>query len=266
MRKFILFLVVFPYFILAQEKSKLIFGINAGTYLANNKTAYFYDGAKNVFSNSNYTNQINESLSLGVSGSPQNYSFPNNLKYNPGVEIGIHIGKEIQNSKIYIDINFAQLKAQGIGTIELENTNNMSTDPEYRQFGMIGKEKRNMINIGYQKNIFKESNFSLSIPLFFQTIKVEIEKNTVIIEEIPYSVTNFSNLNQSRNQQKLGIGFGSGFVLNYFINKDISFDLGYHGQFSQTNFSEDLKPWGMQNSIFVRLVINGTDYLKKMMK
>ncbi len=117
MRKFILFLVVFPYFILAQEKSKLIFGINAGTYLGNKNTASLYEG--NVTSNGVQTilNNNNNYYSLNDSNEFKGYpiesiSFPNNIKYNPGTEIGIHIGKEKEKSKIYIDINFAQLKVQ----------------------------------------------------------------------------------------------------------------------------------------------------------
>jgi len=268
MKKLILFIIVFPSFILAQEKSKLIFGINAGTYLANKNTAGLYDGnvtsygVSSILNNNNFRQRFLYFFKYPFEIS----SFPSSIKYNPGTEIGIHIGKEIQNSKIYIDINFAELKIQDVVVIAVNNPNNQSTEPDYEPISLIGKEKRNMINIGYQKNIFKEDNFSLYVPIFFQLINVELKENYVIIDR-PYTIdhksTNFANPRD--NPQGYGIGFGSGFVLNYFINKDISFDLGYHGQFSQTNFSEDLKPWGMQNSIFVRLVINGTDYLKKMM-
>ena len=272
MKKLILFIIAFPSFILAQEESKLIFGINAGTYLGNKNTAFLYggnvtsNGVQTILNNNNNKYSLND-FSNEFKGYPiESISFPNNMKYNPGTEIGIHIGKEIQNSKIYVDINFAQLKFENVVVVAVNNTNNMSVDPDYKQFAIIGKEKRNMINIGYQKNIFKEDNFSLYIPIFFQLIKVELKENYVVIDS-PYSIfhNSMNSSGQSQNPKGYGIGFGSGFVLNYFINKDISFDLGYHGQFSQTNFSEDLKPWGMQNSIFVRLVINGTDYLKKMM-
>jgi hypothetical protein len=268
MRKFILFIVVFPYFISSQEKSKLIFGINAGTYLGNKNTASLYagnvtsSGVSSILNNGDFRPRIEEYFEYPFKIS----SFPSNIKYNPGTEIGIHIGKEKEKSKIYVDINFAELKVQDVVVLEVDNPNNQSTEPDYVPISLIGKEKRNMINIGYQKKIFQESNISLSIPIFFQLINVELKENYVIIDR-PYTIdhksTNFANPRD--NPQGYGIGFGSGFVLNYFINKDVSFDLGYHGQFSQTNFSEDLKPWGMQNSIFVRLVINGTDYLKKMM-
>lgn len=270
MRKFILFLVVFPYFILAQEKSKLIFGINAGTYIGNKNTASLYAGNVTSYGVSSILNNINfrPSFEQYFEYPFEISSFPNNIKYNPGTEIGIHIGKEKERSKIYVDINFAELKVQDIVVLAVDNPNNQSTEPNYVPISLIGKEKRNMINIGVQKNIFKESNFSLYVPIFFQLIQVELKQNYIVINQQPYNINHsaINNSNQSQNPQGYGIGFGSGFVLNYFINKDISFDLGYHGQFSQTNFSEDLKPWGMQNSIFVRLVINGTDYLKKMMK
>ena len=270
MKKLILFIIAFPSFILAQEKSKLIFGINAGTYLGNKNTAFLYGG--NVTSNgvqtilnNNNNNYSSNNFSNEFKGYPiESISFPNSMKYNPGTEIGIHIGKEIQNSKIYVDINFAQLKFENVVVVAVNNTTNMSVDPDYKQFAIIGKEKRNMINIGVQKNIFKEDNFSLYVPIFFQLINVELKENYVVIDR-PYPIfhNSMNSSGQSQNPQGYGIGFGSGFVLNYFINKDISFDLGYHGQFSQTNFSEDLKPWGTQNSIFVRLVINGQIILKR---
>ena len=269
MRKLILFLVVFPYFILAQEKSKLIFGINAGTYLGNKNTASLYAGNVTSYGVSSILNNINfrPSFVQFFQYPFEISSFPSNIKYNPGTEIGIHIGKEKEKSKIYVDINFAELKVQDVVVLEVDNPNNQSTEPDYVPISLIGKEKRNMINIGVQKNIFKEDNFSLYVPIFFQLINVELKQNYVVINQQPYNINHsaINNSYQNQNPQGYGIGFGSGFVLNYFINKDISFDLGYHGQFSQTNFYEDLKPWGMQNSIFVRLVINGTDYLKKMM-
>ena len=272
MKKLIIFIIVFPSFILGQEKRNLIFGINAGTYLANKNTAGLYGGnvtsygVSSILNNNNNFYSSNNFSNVFEGYSIESISFPNNIKYTPGAEIGIHIGKEIQNSKIFIDINFVQLKVQNVVVVAVNNTTNMSVDPDYKQFAIIGKEKRNMINIGYQKKIFQESNFSLFIPIFFQLINVELKENYVVIDR-PYNINHstINNSNQNQNPQGYGIGFGSGFVLNYFINKDVSFDLGYHGQFSQTNFSEDLKPWGMQNSIFMRLVINGTDYLKKMM-
>ena len=269
MKKLILFIIVFPSFILGQEKSKLIFGINAGTYLANKNTAVLYggnvtpDGVSSILNKNNFKPIFEEFFEYPFEIS----SFPSNIKYNPGTEIGIHIGKEKEKSKIYVDINFAELKIQDVVVIAVNNPNNQSTEPNYVPISLIGKEKRKMINIGVQKNIFQESNLSLYIPIFFQLINVELKQNYVVINQQPYNINHstINNSNQNQNPQGYGIGFGSGFVLNYFVNKDVSFDFGYHGQYSQTNFSKDPNPWGMQNSIFVRLVINGTDYLKKIM-
>ena len=35
---------------------------------------------------------------------------------------------------------------------------------------------------------------------------------------------------------------------NFFINKDLSIDFGYHIQYSKINFSEQLNEWGIQQS------------------
>ena len=55
-----------------------------------------------------------------------------------------------------------------------------------------------------------------------------------------------------------------GLLFNYFINKDLSIDFGYHIQYSKTNFSEELNPWGVQQSLFARVIVNGSKYLSNL--
>jgi hypothetical protein len=213
MKKLILYIIIFPSFILAQEKSKLIFGINAGTYLANKNTASLYAGNVTSYGVSSILNNINfrPSFEQFFQYPFEISSFPSNIKYNLGTEIGIHIGKEKERSKIYVDINFAEIKVQDVVVLEVDNPNNQSTEPDYVPISLIGKEKRNMINIGVQKNIFKESKFSLSIPIFFQLIQVELKQNYVVINQQPYNINHstINNSNQNQNPQGYGIGFGS---------------------------------------------------------
>ena len=54
------------------------------------------------------------------------------------------------------------------------------------------------------------------------------------------------------------------FLFNFFINKDLSIDFGYHIQYSKINFSEQLNKWGIQQSIFARAIVNGSKYLSNL--
>ena len=99
MKKLILFIIAFPSFILAQEKSKLIFGINAGTYLGNKNTAFLYggnvtsNGVQTILNNNNNYYSLND-FSNEFNGYPiESISFPNNMKYNPGTRLLIKLNK-----------------------------------------------------------------------------------------------------------------------------------------------------------------------------
>ena len=123
-----------------------------------------------------------------------------------------------------------------------------------------------MINLGFQKKIYEESKITLFYPIFVQFLEVKIVDNFITIDNQRYNIIhNFQTSTISnQNQGRIGLGFGSGLVVNYFANKDVSFEFGYHIQYSKTNFSENLDPWGIQNSIFARIVLNGSKYLKNL--
>lgn len=276
MKKIILFFF-FPLVILSQNNNFVI-GINGGVYLANRNTSIQYSGFYNNYGiNSIFNNSINKPYFdeyFQTQFNSQNYSImsgekdrlENNIKYNPSPEIGFHLGWVKRKSKFFVDVNFSNIKVQDFINIEVQNQNfTMSTEPQYVPISITGNEKRNMINFGLLKTFYEESNLSILFPFFVQLLEVKIDENFIIVNNQQYYIShNFSTMNFDQNQGRYGLGLGSGLVFNYFIDKDLSFDVGYQMQYSKTNFSEQLNPWGFQQSIFARVIINGSKYLSNL--
>lgn len=276
MKKIILFFF-FPLVLLSQNNNFVI-GINGGVYLANRNTSIQYSGFYNNYGiNSIFNNSINKPYFdeyFQTQFNSQNYSImsgekdrlENNIKYNPSPEIGFHLGWVKRKSKFFVDVNFSNIKVQDFINIEVQNQNfTMSTEPQYVPISITGNEKRNMINFGLLKTIYEESNLSILFPFFIQLLEVKIDENFIIVNNQQYYIShNFSTMNFDQNQGRYGLGLGSGLVFNYFIDKDLSFDVGYQMQYSKTNFSEQLNPWGFQQSIFARVIINGSKYLSNL--
>tara|TARA_Y100000385_G_scaffold144823_1_gene150392 strand:+ start:4610 stop:5449 length:840 start_codon:yes stop_codon:yes gene_type:complete len=277
MKYLILFLLT-PVIIFSQNNDFVI-GINGGVYFANRNTSIQYNGFYNNYGINSILNQSNNKPYIDQyfqnTFNSQIYSISdgeierleNNIKYNASPEIGFHLGLVNKNSKLFVDINFSNIRVQDFIAFEVQNQNfTMSTEPQYVPISITGKEKRNIINLGYQKKIYEESKITILYPIFIQFLKVEIDDNFVTINNQPYPIIhNFQTSNNPiQNQGRIGLGLGSGIIVNYFINKDACFDFGYHIQYSKTNFSENLNPWGIQHSLFARIIVNGSKYLSNL--
>lgn len=262
--KYLVLFIFFPYIIYTQNDNFVI-GINGGVYLANHNTSFQYNGNYNNYGVASiFNNPLNQTtFDQFFQYSYYIYDIPNDIKYNPASEIGFHIGWKKRKSKYYLDINFSDIKIQDFITIAVDNPNNLSPEPNYEPISITGNEKRNMINLGVQKKIYEESKITLYYPIFAQLLEVKIIDNFITINNQKYNIIhNFqSAANPNQNQGRMGLGFGSGLIINYFANRDVSFEFGYHIQYSNTNFSENLNLWGIQNSIFARIVLNGSKYL-----
>ena len=97
---------------------------------------------------------------------------------------------------------------------------------------------------------------------------MRLKENYIVVNNQQYNIIHNSSTQNNQSQVNspggYGLGFGSGLIFNYFINKDLSFDFGYHIQYSKTNFSEQLNEWGVQQSLFARVIVNGSKYLSNL--
>ena len=270
--RFLTILLVFPFCISGQffdAKSKVVYGFNFGTYIANNNSAVIYDG---YFSSYNNVKEFILSPPINSNNSPREYietqfndweirNSPLEMKYRPGVEFGLHIGIQNENIKYYLDYNFANYKAIGLFRIDQKSSGSNSVNPESIEVGVTGEESRNFINFGFITNVVDEKEYHLGIPLFFQINQSKFKSNFISINNQKYNIPLFSNSlsnTQNTSPSGMGIGGGSGLVLTLKVINDINLSLGYHLQYSKIKMrfqnKEDFNEWGIQHSIFARLI------------
>ena len=270
--RFLTVLLIVPFYISGQffdAKSKVVYGFNFGTYIANNNSAVIYDG---YFSSYNNVKEFILSPPINSNNSPREYietqfndweirNSPLEMKYRPGVEFGLHIGIQNENIKYYLDYNFANYKAIGLLIVDEINPSNPSVNPENIEIGVTGEESRNFINFGFITNILDEKEYHLGLPFFFQINQSKFKSNFISVNNQKYNIPVFSNsLNNTQNTSPsgMGIGGGSGIVLTLKVINDINLSLGYHLQYSKIKMrfqnKEDFNEWGVQHSIFARLI------------
>ena len=270
--RFLTILLVFPFCISGQffdTKSKVVYGFNFGTYIANNNSAVIYDG---YFSSYDNIKEFILSPPLNSNNSPREYietqfndweirNSPLEMKYRPGVEFGLHLGIQNENIKYYLDYNFANYKAIGLLIIDEINPSNSSVNPENIEVGVTGEESRNFINLGFITNVVDEKEYHLGLPLFFQINQSKFKSNFISLSNQKYNIPVFSNSlsnTQNTSPSGMGIGGGSGLVLTLKVINDINLSLGYHLQYSKIKMrfqnKEDFNEWGVQHSIFARLI------------
>ena len=152
--RFIYLLLLLPFSLNAQyyiKKDHWVLGINSGVYLADKNTAHLYRGDATGYGvYSIFNNSINKPTFDDYFGCIDCWDIeelPQNMTYNPSMEIGLHLGKTKEKIKYYIDINFVNLKLQNYVIIAIDDPNNQSTEPTYTPIGIFGNEKRNLYNI-----------------------------------------------------------------------------------------------------------------------
>ena len=273
--RFLTILLVFPFCISGQffdAKSKVVYGFNFGTYIANNNSAVIYDGYK--YANTSISNIIfNNNSSMSSPNKYLNDEFgidnweirdgdiPIEMKHRPGVEFGLHVGIQNENIKYYLDYNFVNYKAIGLFRIDQKSSGSNSVNPESIEVGVTGEESRNFINLGFITNVVDEKEYHLGIPLFFQINQSKFKSNFISLNNQKYNIPVFSNSlsnTQNTSPSGMGIGGGSGIVFTIKVINDINLSLGYHLQYSKIKMrfqnKEDFNEWGVQHSIFARLI------------
>lgn len=259
MKRFLLLILLFPLCIHAQfylKKDHLVYGINVGAYIANSNTAHIYRGdataynVYSIFNNPNYTATFDQYFQYPYSI----VDLPRNMVYKPGLEIGIHLGKQLEHVKYYMDLNFADLSLVDFITVAIEDPNNQSTEPNYQAININGKEKRNFLNLGIVANFIDKEDFHVGLPVFAQFNQTRLENNYIVVNNQTYNINHAPTNSPQRNPGGFSFGGGSGLIFTFDLNEKIDVSFGYHLQFANTNMSDQLSPWGLHHSTFARMV------------
>ena len=258
--RYILILFLFPLTLSAQfyiKKDHLVVGVNFGGFVANSNTAGLYKGdvtaynVNSIFSNPNYQSYFDDYFQYDW----QIDEIPLAMKYNPGLEIGLHLGKQMENIKYYVDFNFAQLTLEDFVIVAVSDPNNQSVNQyTYQPIPIFGEENRTFINAGIVTNIYNEKEFHIGLPIFAQFNSTKFVNNYIAVNNQPYSIIHSPSNQPSTVPGGFAFGVGSGLLITFALNKQINFTAGYHAQYSKTNINTQLAPWGLQHSIFGRLV------------
>ena len=261
-------LIFCPFIVSAQffsSTNNIVYGINIGTFIANKNTSIIYDGFSNVTFgiqnllsgpsnlNNGPTNYLDQTL-----GS-DNWSIGNipEMRYRPGIEVGLHIGNQKQKLKYYLDYNFVEIKAIGqFNVIQNYNSSN-NIEPLYETVSVTGSERRSIFNFGCITELVNEKDYHIGVPIFFQLIQTNLKSNQMVINNQSFNISNpalTTNINQNMNQVGVSFGAGSGLLLTVELNKEINISFGYHLQYAKVKISEQVAENGFQQSIFTRLI------------
>ncbi|MFA4851466.1 MAG: outer membrane beta-barrel protein [Bacteroidales bacterium] len=234
------------------------FGANLGFYFANRYTAQYYNGngVNKVDSVINhYYNYQNIKNILGYDTFSLS-ELPKKMKYSPAILLGFFVKYNFNNSGIFMQLNYAKLKAKDVFTIKTYDPYNPSL-PIYKQEEISGAEKRTNIDIGYSYTFCSGKKYRPFAEIGFNINDTKFMESKIKIEGAEYSLVNpyftYHNLKQSGNG--IGAFFGAGIEINF--NQSISLNPTFNVHYQKINlgnYNDKFKP---NYSLFVRIILNG---------
>lgn len=231
------------------ERSGFVFGLNLGGYFANKGSAVFYNGTaaydindaaaqlftieERLFLNEltvqNVSNLINAEAYTIPFDSP-----PMNMRYNPSLVVGFHVGYRFNNENgIFLDANFTSLTASDQFTL----VTNLQPDPsqgtsDIRLYSIIGQEDRMNINLGYRAGIVINETMNWYFEGGGSFLATRVNENFLEIEGSNFDLmigTQFgpNNLNgPTSNLTATGLGWYAGTGVEAFFDEKYEASLG----------------------------------------
>lgn len=241
------------------------FGANLGFYSANRYTAQYYNGSEenksgvnkvdSVFQYQNNYQDIRNVL---------NYDFylpegglPIKMKYSPAFLIGFYAKYSFKNSGIFMQFNFSKLSTKDVFTLIIEDPNNSSSDPVYKQEEISGSEHRTNIDIGYSYTFNPKKKNKPYIEFGYNLNNTKFIDNKIKIENLEYSIANnyYSYYNIKQSGIGMGAFLGGGVELNF--SESVSVNPGFNLYWIKINLGKYNDKFKPNYSLFVRIILNG---------
>jgi hypothetical protein len=234
------------------------FGANLGFYFANRHTASYYDGSSG--------NKVDSTITY-----PQNYyqikqalndynfslaELPAKMHYSPAFLLGVYIKYAFGNSGIIMQFDFSKLKANDVFTIIVDDPNNYSSEPEYKQEAIWGSEQRASIDLGYSYTFSPESNYRPFFQFGGNLTNTKFIENKIKIEGIEYSITNYYYHYYSIEQGGVGFGAFAGGGMNLIFSKSISIMPTLNIYYTQAKMGDLTKP-RFNYAFYISAILNG---------
>ncbi len=230
------------------ERQGFVFGMSIGAYFANKQSAAFYNGEAlyelgdnlatiyniedRLFLNDQTYQQVTNLIEAQDFSIPFD-SYPQAMRYNPGVLIGFRAGYRLNNeNSFFLDLNYATLKAADKFTL----VTNLLPDPsqgtqDIRLYNIIGEEDRLNIHLGYRAGIVVNEDMNWYIEGGASMLAIRLQENFLEIEGTTFDlwIAPFGPNNISGPQSNLtgtGYGFYGGTGVEVFFDERFEIDLG----------------------------------------
>jgi hypothetical protein len=235
----------------------LYIGVNLGFYKANRYTASYYNGSgvNNVDSTINNTYnypKIKESLIYDFSLA----QLPAKMHYSPAFLLGVYFKYAIKNSGIIIQFNIAKLRANDVFTLIIDDPNNFSSEPVYKQESIQGIEQRASIDVGYSYTFNPRSNYRPFLQFGGNLTSTKFLDNKIKIENLQYSITNYRFSYYKLEQGGVGFGAFAGGGMNLIFNESISIMPTLNIYYTHAKMGPLTKP-KFNYSFYITAILNG---------
>lgn len=276
MKQLILILCSVTFAANAQDRAFEL-GINIGAYKGNKHTAIRYDGADVEYANYNldvaYYHGLapNNSFSVyervklsygDLDWAPSADAYPGDMRYNFGLDLGIHLGyKTDESNSIFVDANFSILSLNDALIIEVDDPSTPSSEADLRVEALTGRERRLTVNPGLHFGMGDDPDATPYIQFGPNLTWVRVEKNSMVIQEKEYILTQFN-----RNQNSIhsvadygGIGFGGflGLGYRYRLSDQFVVDIGYTAIMAKLGLGPDFnRAFKLQNVVYLRVLLS----------
>lgn len=242
-----------------QDSSGFYIGGNLGAFFSNNETAVIYNGSAS-------STPFGVSYILNLPRNQQAFNdffrhpyvlseLPVESTYRTTSEIGLHVGYQFNNDiSVFAEINASNLSYEQVFTIAIDDPNNQMVGPTLEQFPIIGEETRFNLNIGAHFSLYNENRTNFYFSLFANINDVELDRNFIIINNVRYEIFHQDFNNPNFRPGGVGYGGGSGLGLRFPVTDRILSDLYYNLYYTQTNLREELQPFGVHNSLGIRVL------------
>lgn len=243
------------------------FGINLGSYFASRKTANYYNGSgrinnlnnaiiNNVTNHDSLVNRFGHEFYIDTS------SLPQNMRYDPAINIGIHLRKMFRNQlSLFFEMNYSRLKTTNIAVIYVEDYSAGFMNPDYYQATLLGEEDRYDFNIGLSKEFLKKkispfASFGIDMNNV-KVVKSQVQVQGMVIDlESPYYAM--------YNVRQGGVGFGVfGCIgIDAKFGKNGMMNLGWNLSYKRINLTDESETPLFNSVIYVQILVNAASWFR----
>ncbi len=232
------------------------YGINVGSYFANDGTANYYNGSgrhslESAINRQHNYNRIRESIGYDF----ELHALPMDMAYNPAMMVGVFGTLMVgERTGIHGEFNYTRLRTEDYFSLKLDRPSFIEGDNIYL-YPLRGSEERSEIRLGLQHTAETEGS---SVHPFFETglslINTRVRENSARIGNSSYSIRNISDTYYDFRDDGIGYGGYASLGLRLDIGDSYALSIGAGSSFININLG-DYDGFYLNYSLFARIFL-----------